>query len=58
MLELDPDLEVDQLYDILKETAIDMNDPATAGFDSGFDFATGHGLIDAFRAANRVNKLK
>jgi subtilisin family serine protease len=58
MLELDPDIEVDHLYDVLKETAIDMNDPATGGFDSGFDFATGHGLIDAFRAANRVNKRK
>jgi len=58
MLELDPDLEVDRLYDILKETATDMNDPATGGFDSGFDFGTGHGLIDAFKALNRVDKAK
>ena len=57
-IELDPDLEVDQLYDILKKSAIDMNDPATGGFDSGFDFGTGYGLIHAFRAANRVDKAK
>jgi hypothetical protein len=31
----------------LKATAIDMDDPSTAGFDKGFDFGTGHGLIQA-----------
>jgi hypothetical protein len=28
-------------------TAIDMDDPATGGFDNGFDFKTGFGLIQA-----------
>jgi subtilisin family serine protease len=58
MLELDPDLTVNQLYGFLKQTAIDMDDPSTGGFDNGFDFGTGHGLIDAVKAINRVNKAK
>ena len=58
MLELDPDLKVNQLYNFMKKTAIDMNDPATPGFDTGFDFGTGHGLIDAVKAIKRVDNAK
>ena len=35
------------VYSALESTAIDMDDPATPGFDVGFDFGTGFGLIDA-----------
>ena len=34
----------------LIRSAIDMNDPSTAGFDFGFDFGTGFGFVQADRA--------
>ncbi|MGH8566000.1 MAG: S8 family serine peptidase [Gammaproteobacteria bacterium] len=37
----------DQIYGVLKAAAIDMDDPATPAFDTGFDFGTGFGLIRA-----------
>ena len=40
-------LTPDQIYDLLRSTAIDMDDPATSGFDTGFDFGTGFGFVDA-----------
>ncbi len=39
---------------IMKQTALDMNDPATPGFDTGFDFGTGYGLIQADKALKAV----
>lgn len=47
MLEENPALTPSQIYSSLEASAIDMDDPATAGFDDGFDFRTGHGLIQA-----------
>ncbi|MGH9181744.1 MAG: S8 family serine peptidase, partial [Acidimicrobiales bacterium] len=47
MLEANPNLAPAQLYAVLEEGAIDMNDPGTPGFDAGFDFASGFGLIQA-----------
>jgi len=44
MKELVPTLTPDAMYAALKETAIDMDDPSTGGFDTGFDFGTGLGL--------------
>jgi hypothetical protein len=38
------------LNKILETTALDMDDPATPGFDIGFDDVTGYGLIQADRA--------
>ena len=38
------------VYGILERTAIDMNDNSTAGFDTGFDFATGYGFVNASAA--------
>lgn len=35
---------------ILKQTAIDMDDPVTPYFDTGFDFGTGYGFIQADKA--------
>ncbi len=40
---------------VLESTAIDMDDPDLAGFQSGFDFATGFGLIDAQAAVASVS---
>ena len=54
MKQLVPSLTPDAMYAALKRTAIDMDDPSTAGFDTGFDFGTGFGLIQADRAANAV----
>ena len=46
----------DNLYSVLKSTAIAMDDPATAG-DTGFDFGTGLGLIQADAALDLVPPL-
>ncbi len=42
------------VYAALEGTAIDMDDPATAGFDVGFDYGTGFGLVDAVLAVDEV----
>jgi hypothetical protein len=49
-----PGLKIDTMYAALKSTAIDMDDPSTPGFDTGFDFGTGFGLIQADRAVNAI----
>ena len=54
MLEAAGPLTPAVVYAALEDTAIDMDDPATAGFDVGFDFGTGFGLIDAARAVAEV----
>ena len=54
MKDLNPSLTPDTTYAALKTTAIDMDDPSTAGFDAGFDFGTGFGLIQADAALNEV----
>ena len=50
MKDLVPTSTPDRIYGALQETAIDMDDPGTARFDTGFDFGTGHGLIQAVDA--------
>lgn len=47
-------LTPEQVYSTLESTAIDMDDPFTPGFDTGFDFKTGFGLIDAEAAVAAV----
>ncbi len=54
MLEANPSLAPAQLYAVLEEGAIDMNDPGTPGFDAGFDFASGFGLIQANASVGAV----
>ena len=39
---------------ILKQTALDMNDPSTPGFDTGFDYGTGYGFIQADKALQSI----
>ncbi len=54
MLEAAGGLTPAEVYSALESTAIDMDDPATGGFDVGFDFGTGFGLIDAVLAVSSV----
>lgn len=54
MRQLKPALSPDSIYGALKASAIDMDDPSTAGFDVGFDYSTGAGLIQADAALTRV----
>ncbi len=39
---------------ILKQTALDMDDPLTPAFDTGFDFRTGSGFIQADAALQAI----
>ncbi|MCS7019039.1 MAG: T9SS type A sorting domain-containing protein [Cytophagales bacterium] len=39
---------------LLKSTSIDMDDPRTPGFDRGFDFASGSGLVQADAAIDAI----
>lgn len=55
LLEIRPNASPNRIYRVLQRTAIDMDDPATPGFDIGFDFGTGFGLIDALAAGNRIH---
>jgi subtilisin family serine protease len=43
-----------EIYSIMEQTAIDMDDPFTPAFDTGFDFATGHGLVNAVAALDKL----
>jgi len=45
--DLNPAASPDEIYNVLKAAAIDMDDPDTPEFDTGFDFRTGFGLIRA-----------
>ena len=45
--DLNPAASPDEIYNVLKAAAIDMDDPATPGFDTGFDFGSGFGLSRA-----------
>ena len=58
MLQTDPSLMPNAVYAALKQTAQDMDDPYTPGFDNGFDFATGWGLIQADRALEISERVK
>lgn len=50
MLEEKEDLTPQEVITVLKETALDMDDPATEGFDVGYDLATGRGFVQADKA--------
>lgn len=43
-------MSADDVKKRLQTTAIDMDDPSTTGFDFGFDYGTGFGLIQADKA--------
>ncbi|MEZ6069156.1 MAG: DVUA0089 family protein [Pirellulales bacterium] len=43
-----------ETYSVLESTARDMDDPATPGFDFGYDSGTGWGMVDAEAAVASV----
>lgn len=45
-----------QVYAILEDTAVDMDDPQTPEFDTGFDFQTGYGLVQADAALDQLSQ--
>jgi hypothetical protein len=47
MIDLNPSIGPDAVYSVMKNMAVDMDDPATLAFDAGFDCGTGFGLIEA-----------
>jgi subtilisin family serine protease len=55
MLQANPYLSPADINRVLAQTALDMDDPNTPGFDVGFDFASGYGLIQADRAIELIS---
>jgi hypothetical protein len=47
MLDASPWLDADDVFAILEATADDMDDYRTPSLDTGFDFGTGHGFVNA-----------
>ncbi len=58
MLDAIPSATPAEIYEALEKTALDMDDPFTSGFDVGFDFKTGFGLIQADAAIEALIKDK
>jgi subtilisin family serine protease len=54
MLEQRPTLTPAAIRAIMQQTALDMDDDDTPGFDTGFDSATGYGLLQAERVLGNV----
>ena len=50
-----PPLTPDQIQTVMENSTIDMDDPNIAGFQTGFDYRTGHGLLQADLALAQVN---
>ena len=49
-----PTLSPSQIYTALQNTAIDMDDPSTGSFDTGYDNRTGYGFVQADDAVANV----
>jgi hypothetical protein len=58
MLQARPALTRSDVQNLLQDSATDMDNPATAGFDLGFDFGTGAGLIQADLAVGYASTLR
>ena len=50
-------LAPDRITEVLQQTATDLDDPETEGFDEGYDFKTGFGYVDAQEAVATVFDL-
>ncbi|WKN31612.1 Ig-like domain-containing protein [Porifericola rhodea] len=50
-------LDAMHINNVLMETATDLDDPATAEFDEGYDFKTGAGFVNAKKAIATVSSL-
>ncbi len=51
-------LSVANTKSILLRSTVDMDNPATPGFDSGFDFKTGAGFLDALTAVTNARNSR
>jgi hypothetical protein len=49
-------LSANRIRSIMQTTALDMDDPFTPEFDTGFDVKTGYGLLQADRAIQALNQ--
>ncbi|AMJ65500.1 T9SS type A sorting domain-containing protein [Hymenobacter sp. PAMC 26628] len=58
MLEIDKNLPPRIVTKSLQQSAIDMDNPLTPGFDQGFDFKTGVGFVQADAAIRDLIKQK
>lgn len=58
MLQANRKLRPAEIREALEATAVDMDDPATTGFDGGFDFGTGYGLVDALEAIEEARTFR
>lgn len=58
MLEIDNNLPPRTVTKSLQQSAIDMDNPLTPGFDQGFDFKTGMGFVQADAAIRDLIKQK
>ncbi|MFP4692853.1 MAG: S8 family peptidase [Halothece sp.] len=54
----DPSLTPSEISTALETTALDMDDPATPEFDTGFDPVTGHGLIQVDQALRELAETR
>ena len=50
-------LSPDTIAQVMEQTATDLDDPFTEGFDEGFDFKTGLGYVNAQKAVASVYSL-
>ncbi len=57
MIEKVPAITPATILSTMQSTALDMDDPSTAGFDTGFDFGTGFGFIQADRALQAISSV-
>ncbi|HVO01974.1 MAG TPA: S8 family serine peptidase, partial [Candidatus Cybelea sp.] len=57
MLQANAALNASDIRNLMEDSAIDMDDPTTAGFDKGFDNATGAGLLQANLAVGYAQSL-
>ncbi|MGI4885869.1 MAG: T9SS type A sorting domain-containing protein [Janthinobacterium lividum] len=58
MLEVDGNIAPSAVTKFLQQSAIDMDNPLTVGFDQGFDFKTGVGFVQADAALRALIKKK
>ncbi|MGB7396023.1 MAG: S8 family serine peptidase, partial [Pricia sp.] len=59
MLQANPTLRRQQVANLLRRSAEDLDNPLTEGFDEGYDRKTGYGLVNAVRAVRRsINRAE
>ena len=57
MLQANGALTRDDIVNLMADSAIDMDNPATAGFDTGYDVGTGAGLLQANKAVDYAHTM-